>query len=156
MLCSITTKLPQAGHYKIFCDFFPKGGAPQVIHQHLVTAGFRGDLLASQAHLKPDTSFSQVIAGSKTVDGVRFDLKFEPAEIFAGREAELRYHLTDARTGNPVNNLKPYLAAWGHTLILSEDAADYLHSHPVESIDEDLPESAFPVIFFDLKSINIQ
>ncbi len=132
---TITTKLPQAGHYKIFCDFFPKGGAPQVIHQHLVTAGFRGDLLASQARLKPDTNFSKV------VDGVRFDLKFEPAEMFAGREAELRYHLTDARTGSPVTDLKPYLAAWGHTLILSEDAADYLHSHPVESVDEDLPAS---------------
>ena len=132
---TITTKLPQAGHYKIFCDFFPQGGAPQVIHQHLVTAGFRGDLLASQARLKPDTTFS------KTVNGMRFDLKFEPTELFAGRPAELRYHLTDARTGEPVNNLKPYLAAWGHTLILSEDAADYLHSHPVESVDEDLPES---------------
>jgi hypothetical protein len=129
---TITTKLPQAGHYKIFCDFFPKGGTPQVIHQHLVTAGFRGDLLASQAKLKPDTTFSKV------VDGVRFALKFEPAEMFAGREAELHYHLTDARTNAPVTELKPYLAAWGHTLILSEDAQDYLHSHPVESVDEEM------------------
>jgi Heavy metal binding domain len=132
---TITTKLPQAGYYKIFCDFFPKGGTPQVIHHHLVTAGFRGDLLACQAKLTPDTSFSKV------KDGVRFDLKLEPAEIFAGRPAELRYQLTDVKTGAPVEDLKPYLAAWGHTLILSEDATEYLHSHPVENVPEDLSQS---------------
>jgi hypothetical protein len=129
---TITTTLPQPGYYKLFFDFFPKGGTPQVIHHHLVTAGYRGDLLSSQARLKPDTSFSKI------VDGVRFDLKLEPAEVFAGREAQLHYHLTDAKTKTPVTDLKPYLAAWGHTLILSEDATDYLHSHPIENVDEEL------------------
>jgi hypothetical protein len=46
----------------------------------------------------------------------------------------LKYHLTDAKTGEPVRNLSPYLGAMGHTLILSEDQADYVHSHPEEEI----------------------
>jgi len=33
-----------------------------------------------------------------------------------------------------VKDLHPYLGAWGHTLILSEDARDYIHSHPTELI----------------------
>ena len=51
---TIETDLPKAGYYKIFCDFFPAGGMPQVTHHNLVTAGYNGDLISSQAQLKPD------------------------------------------------------------------------------------------------------
>src|SRR5262245_35119503 len=111
---TIETKLPRAGYYKIFCDFFPKGGSPQVIHRYLITAGFKGDLLSARARLTPDKQLT------KTVDGTRFELHFEPAQPFAGRPAVLRYHLVDAQTGQPVSDLQPYLGAWGHTLVLSE------------------------------------
>ena len=47
----------------------------------------------------------------------------------------LRYRLTDS-SGAPVRDLTPYLGAWGHTLILSEDQADYVHSHPLELVPE--------------------
>lgn len=129
---TIQTTLPKAGHYQIFCDLFPAGGMPQVIHKNLVTAGYVGDVIAAQAKLTPDKSFS------KTLDGMRFELKFDPAAPVAGKEAVLKYHITDAQTGQPVTNIQPYLGAWGHTLILSEDATDYLHSHPVEMIPEEV------------------
>ncbi len=129
---TIDTVLPKAGHYQIFCDLFPAGGMPQVIHKNIVTAGYIGDVVAAQAKLTPDKSFS------KTLDGMRFELKFDPAAPVAGKEAVLKYHITDAATGQPVTNIQPYLGAWGHTLILSEDATDYLHSHPVEMIPEEV------------------
>jgi hypothetical protein len=50
----------------------------------------------------------------------------------------LKYHLTDEKTGEPVKDLQPYLGAWGHTLILSEDASDYIHSHPTEMIPDNV------------------
>src|SRR5262245_28371707 len=109
---TIETVLPRAGYYKIFCDFFPVGGTPQVIHRNLITAGYNGDLVSSQAKLVPDKALV------KTVDGTRFQSKLEPPEPFAGKSAELRYHLVDEKTGDPVTDLKPYLGAWGHTLIL--------------------------------------
>lgn len=133
---TIETSLPKAGYYRIFCDFFPNGGTPQVTHHNLVTAGFKGDLISSQARLIPDKPVGDRLI--RVVDGTRFELKFEPAEPFSGKSAELRYHLTDEKTGQPVDDLKPYLGAWGHTLILSEDGTDYLHSHPTEMIPEDL------------------
>ncbi|HKQ74863.1 MAG TPA: heavy metal-binding domain-containing protein [Blastocatellia bacterium] len=136
---TIETDLPKAGYYKIFCDFFPGGGMPQVTHHNLVTAGYNGDLISSQARLTPDTSINQKLV--KTVEGTRFELKLEPGELFAGKPAELRYHLVDEKTGEAVKDLKPYLGAWGHTLILSEDATDYLHSHPSEMIPEDVDRS---------------
>ncbi|HST22890.1 MAG TPA: heavy metal-binding domain-containing protein [Blastocatellia bacterium] len=127
---TIETVLPRPGQYKVYSDFYPERGAPQVLQRNLVTAGFKSDLAASQARLTADTSFS------KTVDGIKIDLKIEPSQIIAGQPATLKYHLTDAKTGEPIRDIVPYLGAWGHTLILSEDQSDYVHSHPEETVSE--------------------
>jgi hypothetical protein len=127
---TIETVLPQAGRYKVYSDFYPVEGTPQVLQKSIVTAGHSSDLFAGEAKLVPDTSFT------KTADGMRVDLKIDPAEIIAGRPVTLKYKLTDAKTGEPVTDLVPYLAAWGHTLILSEDQSDYVHSHPEETVPE--------------------
>lgn len=126
----IDTVLPRAGHYKVYSDFYPEGGVPQVLQQDLVTAGHVSDLYASLPHLEPDASLT------KTVAGMKIDLTLDPGEPIAGRPVVLKYRLTDAASGAPVSDLTPYLAAWGHTLILSEDQADYVHSHPVEVVPE--------------------
>lgn len=127
---TIETTLPRPGQYKVYSDFYPEHGAPQVLQRNLVTAGFKSDLASSQARLTPDTSFV------KTVDGLKIELKIEPSQIITGQPATLKYHLTDAKTGEPVRDIVPYLGAWGHTLILSEDQADYVHSHPEEMVNE--------------------
>lgn len=133
---TIETVLSKSGYYRIFCDFFPAGGTPQVTHHSLVTAGYKGDLISSLAVLTPDKPDGDKLV--RTVEGTRFELKLEPANPFAGKSAELHYHLIDEKSGEPVKDLKPYLGAWGHTLILSEDGTDYLHSHPTEMIPEEL------------------
>jgi Cupredoxin-like domain len=38
----------------------------------------------------------------------------------------------DAATSAPVTNLQPYLGAWAHIAIISEDTKDFLHVHPME------------------------
>ena len=128
---TIKTTVPKAGSYIIYCDVFPVGGMPQVAHRSLITAGFDGDLFAAQARLVPDTILT------KTLQGVRFELTLNPSEPVGGRPATLKYHLTDEKTGEPIKDLQPYLGAWGHTLILSEDVSDYIHSHPTETIPDD-------------------
>lgn len=127
---TIETVLPRPGQYKVYSDFYPENGAPQVLQRNLVTAGFKSDLASSRAHLMPDTSFV------KTIDGLKIELKIEPSQIIAGQPATLKYHLTNAKTGEPIRDIVPYLGAWGHTLILSEDQADYVHSHPEETVNE--------------------
>ncbi|HKY03715.1 MAG TPA: heavy metal-binding domain-containing protein [Blastocatellia bacterium] len=143
---SIDTRLPQPGRYKLYMDFYPAEGIPQVLQANLSTAGYSNDILAGTARLKPDAVFEKVVNGIKIV------LKLDPTEIIAGRPATLRYELTDARTGEPVRDLLPYLGAWGHTLILSEDQTDYVHSHPVELVPEQENRSALrggPVVTFE-------
>ena len=127
---TIETMVPKAGSYIIYCDIFPAGGMPQVAHLNLITAGFDGDLYSSQARIEPDKILNQ------SVDGVRFELAINPAEPVGGRPATLKYHLTEEKTGEAVKDLQPYLGAWGHTLILSEDASDYIHTHPTEMVPD--------------------
>lgn len=130
----IETTLSKPGYYRIFCDFFPEGGTAQVTHHHLVTARYRGDLRSSMAHLVPDGPVGGMLR--KSVEGTLFELQLEPSPVYAGGSFELHYRLTDERTGRPVDDLRPYLAAWGHTLILSEDGTEYLHSHPTEMLPD--------------------
>jgi hypothetical protein len=128
----VETVLPKAGPYKIFCDFFPAGGTPQFIRKNLTTAGFIRNTLFKHGNLALDQSLT------KSLDGIRFDLTINPAELAEGKLAHLMYHLVDEKTGRPVNDLQPYLGAWGHTFVLSEDTTQYLHVHPEDPISPDV------------------
>jgi len=123
---SIDVTLPKAGYYKVLSDFMPSGGASQFIARPLVTAGYAGDLEGDSAHLVPDA------VSSKTVDGITATLAYDPATFSSGVYGHLNFHLTDAATGQPINDLQTYLGAFGHTLIMSEDMVDYVHSHPLD------------------------
>ena len=124
---SVETILPRAGSYKIHADFFPVGGLPQIIHRDLMTAGYTPAKASGLPALAPDAAFV------KTTDGLRITL--EPGgPLVAGTLIPLTYRLADARTGEPVRDLEPYLGAWGHTLILNADQSQYLHTHPAEML----------------------
>jgi hypothetical protein len=126
---TIETVLPKPGRYKLYADFYPSEGTPQVLQTSIVTSGYKSDLFASKASITPDATLVKI------VDGMKIELKMEPQESIGGQDLHLTYHLTDEKTGEPIRDLVPYLAAWGHTLILSEDQNEYVHSHP----DSDVP-----------------
>lgn len=139
---AIDHTLSKPGYYRVYSDFLPMGGTPQVIARTLATQGYRGDLASSIATLVPDRSFV------KTVDGTTLRLAFEPSSIVAGQTMKLRYEVS--ADGRPVTDLEPYLAAWGHTLVLSEDALEYIHAHPIEYLPPDAAEAkGGPTITFD-------
>jgi catechol 2,3-dioxygenase-like lactoylglutathione lyase family enzyme len=123
---TIDVTLPKAGYYKVLCDFYPKGGAAQFLARPLVTAGYSGDLEADMAHLAPDTSLT------KTVDDITAAVKFDPETFMVGLYGHMNFLLTDTATGRPITDLQTYLGAFGHTLIMSEDMEDYVHSHPLD------------------------
>jgi hypothetical protein len=123
---TIDVTLPKPGYYKILSDFMPSGGAPQFLARPLVTAGYAGDLEADSAHLVPDTN------PTKTVDDITATMAYDPQTCLVGLYCHLNYHLTDTASGRPITDLQTYLGAFGHTLIMSEDMVDYVHSHPLD------------------------
>jgi hypothetical protein len=123
---TIDVTLPKPGYYKVLSDFMPSGGAPQFIARPLVTAGYNGDLESGSAHLVPDVNLT------KTVDDITATIAYDPQTCLVGLYCHLNYHLTDTATGRPITDLQTYLGAFGHTLIMSEDMVDYVHSHPLD------------------------
>ena len=133
----IETAVPKAGAYLVYSDFFPVGGVPQVAYGNLMTAGYHGDLFSGRAQIKPDEVLT------RELESTRFALILEPREPVAGKKLTLTYQLTDLKTGESARDLEPYLGAWGHTLILSEDARDYVHSHPTQMIADGVDRISF-------------
>jgi hypothetical protein len=170
----IKTSLKRAGLYKVYTDIYPLDGAPQFLQTNISAARWRGDVVAGQAHLTPDATLTKTVAGVKVTPGnaeslgvdlkaldakpvgdLKVELRPDSTALISGRKHTLKYRLTDATTGQPARDLIPYLGAWGHMLILSEDQTDAIHSHPEETIPEEAdlrkarggPELSFDVLF---------
>ena len=133
---TIDVTLPKPGYYKVLSDFLPTGGSTQFIARPLVTAGYAGDLLGDSARLVPDTVLK------KSVEDLTAEVSFDPPAFVAGLYGHLNFRLSNTATGKPVTDLQPYLGAFGHTLIMSEDMVDYVHSHPIDisATDESGPK----------------
>jgi hypothetical protein len=122
--------LPKPGYYRLLSDFVPTGGSPQFLGRTLVTADFAGDLESQGARIDVDEVLK------KTVDSIAASVELDPRVMVGGQYGHLRFTLNDASTGSPITDLQPYLGAFGHMLILSEDMLDYVHSHPSEGSDD--------------------
>ena len=125
---AVDVTLPAPGYYTVLSDFLPKGGSPQFIARPLVTAGVTADLIDAGAHLEPDQNLT------KTVDDMTAHVSYDPQRFVAGLYGHVTFHLTDTATGAPIHDLQTYLGAFGHSLIMSEDMVDYVHSHPIDTI----------------------
>jgi len=126
---SIDVTLPKAGYYKVLSDFVPGGGAAQLLARPLVTAAYDGDLMRDSPRLVADTVLT------KRVDDMTATLSLDPPTFVAGLYGHLTYRLTDTASGRPIADLQPYLGAFGHTLIMSEDGISYVHAHPLNVRD---------------------
>lgn len=125
---TIDVTLPKPGYYKLLSDVLPSGGSSQFIASPLVTAGYDRDLVSDSAHLVPDT------VPTKTDADITATVVSDPQQFVVGQYGHITYHLTDTATGKPITDLQTYLGAFGHTLIMSEDMAEYVHSHPLDII----------------------
>ena len=101
------------GDWRVFADFAPSGGQKLTLGGDLAVAGD----YAPQPLPAP--------ASEDTVDGYTVTLD---GELVAGQESELT--LSVSRDGQPVTDLEPYLAAYGHLVVLRDGDLAYLHVHP--------------------------
>ena len=119
---------PQAGVYRLVCDFYPEGGTPQMVPKTVIVPGARPAVPQLPVDMRP-----------RQVEGVQFTLATEPAEPLAGKKTLLFLELAGLR------KLEPFLGSWAHMLVASADLIDLVHLHPV--IAEGGPRMQFNVIF---------
>jgi hypothetical protein len=131
---TIDTTFPKPGYYKVLSDFMPSGGSSQFLARPLVTAGYAGGLTGANLVSDPDLT--------KTVDGLTATLAYDPEVCLVGLYCHLNFTLTEA--GRPVHDLQTYLGAFGHTLIMSEDMVDYVHSHPLDILAQPDDDGGVP------------
>ena len=108
----VRERLPRPGMYRLLADYYPTGSVPQLSLSTLYVAG-----PASPPHLKP--SLSPQHSANLTAT-----LRTDPEQPTAGLLTHLFFDL------NPYDGVEPYLGAWGHMLIASEDLVDLIHTHP--------------------------
>lgn len=125
---AVETVLPQAGRFEVIGDFSPVGGWPQLVRQHLVTAGF------DEKAQRPPAEWGRYRTLSTTLEKTQVQLSFDREYPAAATGMQLTFRLTDEATGLPVRDLQPYLGAWGHAILMSDDAKDFVHSHPTVNV----------------------
>jgi hypothetical protein len=110
----IPVKFPEAGTYKVFADFFPGWG----IH---------GTTLGTDIQVAGNFAPKPLPAPSNTatVDGYTVTLS---GKLVPGESTKLTMHVS--KDGKPVTDLEPYLAAYGHLVMLRGGDMAYIHVHP--------------------------
>jgi hypothetical protein len=116
----ITNDFPAGGEYRLIADFKPSGGDSMTKMEWVRIEGN----IAKPVPVVPDTSMD------KTFDGKRVKLTID--QLAPNKEVALTFSFTDAKTGQPVTDLQPYLGSIGHVVILTEDGEQYLHVHADE------------------------
>lgn len=131
---TVNTTFPAGGEYKLFADFVPKGAGGTTLSEWVQIEGEAGKPSAIQ----PDSSLI------KQVNGKEIELSL--SNTLSNEEVVLTYHIQDAQTKQGINNLEPYLGAVGHVVILSADAEQYIHVHPLDEQSTG-PQAEFATTF---------
>jgi hypothetical protein len=140
---SVRLTLPDAGPYKVFTDFTPKDRETSVV--------LAADLAVPGEYAPGPPPEPVAVA---TVDGYEVALD---GQLVAGTRSELT--LTVRRDGRPVEDLQPYLGAFGHLVALRDGDLAYLHVHADESAGSgpqlsfavDVPAAATYRLFLDFR-----
>ena len=135
----IAITFPKAGAYRLVADVLPTGATPQNLHHTIVTSGPSTPLAT-----RPPSITAEVLEARE--GDVRARLVPDKARV--GDDAHVVLELADAKTGDPVTDVEPYLGAWGHMLLASTDLADIVHSHPlIEETKAGGPTITFQTLF---------
>jgi hypothetical protein len=110
----LTYTFAAAGEYRLFADMAPRGAGSQIVSASLKVGGVR------------DASRPEPVRTTKV------ELDAPGASMPVRKSVTVSFRISDERTGGPVTDLQPYLGVQGHLLLVHEDAATFVHSHPAD------------------------
>ena len=119
------------GLYIVNTEFRREGAMSDVHDRQLITVAGPA---AEPVRLAPSPRV-------QVVDGVRVGLA---GDAVAGETSDFVFSFADASTGEPIDDLQPYLAAPGHVVVMSGDGASFAHEHAEVEDDDGDPVFALP------------
>jgi len=120
------------GSWRLFADFDPAGDDPALTLGTDVAVAGNHD---PQPLPEPSTT-AEVDGYTVTLDG----------QLVPGQESQLT--LSVSRDGQPVTDLQPYLAAYGHLVALRDGDLAYLHVHPAGEPGDGVTQPGPDVTFY--------
>lgn len=118
---AVRYRFPAGGRYRLYAQYTPPGGQPQVVRREQVIAGGRvaeTDWLRDESREQraKNLRVSLVVAGTPRV----------------GAEVNLRFRIAEEHSGATVRDLTPWLGAWAHVVAIAAGGSEFLHLHPVD------------------------
>lgn len=139
---SITTQFPKAGRYHLYTDFQPLGAIEQQFG-FTVVVGEKVDSMTSVQ--QPDTKRTKQF-GDYSIT-LSHDEPLLANKLSIGEQL-LTFTLADAKTKKPVASLKPYLASFGHLVMINKKTYEYIHVHPTNQTAPKPNENSGPTVEF--------
>ncbi len=129
---TVEAVFPTPGTYAIHTELRRQGQMADVVDRHEVTVA--GTAPAPVAVPAADVR-SQVVSGTRVeLDG----------SALVAETSDFTLRFSDARTGQPVGDLRPYLGAAGHVVVIREDGSRFGHRHAETFDDQGRPVFALP------------
>jgi Cu+-exporting ATPase len=122
---------PTPGHYVINTEFRLRGQMSDVHQRQVVTVGGQ----------EPAPVPVETTARTVEVDGVLVELE---GEAVVGEPSDLHFAFTDARSGRALDDLRPFLAAAGHVVVMRGDGLTFAHEHAEVEDEDGRPVMAMP------------
>jgi len=112
---------PKGGDYRLFADVAPTGAGSQILFARVSANGDKGEIFDARTKSRR----------TQQIGGVTVWL-LSPQDTFpVKRTIPVTVAIADAKTGEPIRNLEPYLGAAGHFLLVHQDGVTFVHSHPL-------------------------
>ncbi|MGB3187902.1 MAG: hypothetical protein WBB43_00575 [Limnoraphis sp.] len=129
-LFKVEITFPKPGNYTLVSDYKPFEESEQI---SVLNAQVPGVKLTSS--VKIDENMSQILEDTQVT------LTSSQPVLQSGQEVTLKFNLKDAKTNQPINDLKPYLGEQGHLVIFKQSnplsKADYIHAHALKNTPSD-------------------
>jgi DMSO/TMAO reductase YedYZ heme-binding membrane subunit len=138
---TITTQFPKAGTYHLYVDFQPVGAVEQQFAFSVNVGG--GDVKLSS--VQPDTNLTKTFGNYEV--SLTHPKPLKSSLVSIGQQ-ELEFTIRDARSNEAIKTLKPYLAAFGHLVMINKETYDYIHVHPSSLVTPGPDEDGGPVVKF--------
>jgi len=113
---AVDITFPTAGRYIVNTEFRQQGRMSDVHQRQYVTV--HGDAPAPVVLTESPRE--------AVVDGVRVELG---GDAIVGERSDLHFAFSNASTGEPIDDLQPFLAAAGHVVVMRADGVTFAHEH---------------------------